>query len=85
MVLYTAGNLTRFTGTAQDITERKLAEIQIHQQIEHLTALSKIAQAMMSGFDLSITLDILLGQVISQLQVDAANVLLLDPCRGFRT
>ena len=76
------------------MTERKLAEIQIHQQIERLTALSKIDQAIMSSFDLNVTLDILLSQVTSQLQVDAADVLLLGPDgqileyaagRGFRT
>jgi PAS domain S-box-containing protein len=89
-----AGKPARFIGTAQDVTERKLAEIQIRQQIEHLTALRKIDQAISSSFDLSVTLDILLSQVISQLHVDAADVLLLDSAmqmleyaagRGFRT
>jgi PAS domain S-box-containing protein/putative nucleotidyltransferase with HDIG domain len=89
-----AGRPARFIGTAQDVTERKLAEIQIHQQIEHLTALRKIDQAISSSFDLNVTLDVLLSQVISQLQVDAADVLLLEPDRqtltyatgkGFRT
>ena len=73
------GKPARFIGTAQDITERKLAEIQIRQQIERLTALRKIDQAISSSFDLNVTLDILLSQVISQLQVDAADVLLLSP------
>jgi PAS domain S-box-containing protein len=88
------GTPARFIGTAQDVTERKLAEIQIRQQIEHLTALRKIDQAISSSFDLNVTLDIVLSQVISQLQVDAADVLLLDPDgraftyavgKGFRT
>jgi putative nucleotidyltransferase with HDIG domain len=79
---------------AQDITERKLAEIQIRQQIERLNALREIDQAISTSFDLNVTLDILLSQVISQLQVDAADVLLLDPTeqmleyatgQGFRT
>ena len=88
------GKPARFIGTAQDVTERKLAEIQIRQQVERLTALRKIDQAISSSFDLNVTLDILLSQVISQLQVDAADVLLRDPDgktftyaagKGFRT
>ena len=89
-----AGNSARFIGTAQDVTERKLAEIQIRQQIQRLTALSKIDQAIISSFDLGVTLEVVLSQVISQLQVDAADVLILDPDaqsleyaagQGFRT
>lgn len=90
----TSGKPARFIGTGQDVTERKLAEIQIRQQIERLTALRKIDQAISSSFDLRVTLDILVSQVISQLQVDAADVLLLEPDsntltfaagKGFRT
>ena len=89
-----AGKPARFIATAQDVTERKLAEIQIRQQIERLTALRKIDQAISSSFDLNVTLDILISQVISHLQVDAADVLLLEPDgqtltfatgKGFRT
>src|SRR5215216_117675 len=42
------GTPARFIGTAQDVTENKLAEIQIRQQIERLTALRKIDQAISS-------------------------------------
>ena len=45
-----AGSPARFIGTAQDVSERKLAEIQIRQQIQHLTALGKIDQAIISTF-----------------------------------
>ena len=88
------GRPLRFIGMAQDITERKLAEIQIRQQIERLSALRKIDQAISTSFDLNTTLEILLAQVIAQLQVDAADILLLDPDgqmltyasgKGFRT
>jgi putative nucleotidyltransferase with HDIG domain len=73
------GKPAHFIGTAQDVTERKLAEIQIRQQIERLNALRKIDQAIISSFDLRSTMDTVLSQVISQLQVDAVDILLLDP------
>jgi putative nucleotidyltransferase with HDIG domain len=73
------GKPAHFIGTAQDVTERKLAEIQIRQQIERLNALRKIDQAIISSFDLRSTMHTVLSQVISQLQVDAADILLLDP------
>jgi PAS domain S-box-containing protein len=83
-----------FVGTAQDVTERRLAEIQIRQQIERLNALREIDQAIISSTNLQVTLGTILSQVISQLQVDAADVLLIDPQKkvlqyvtgkGFRT
>ncbi|RPJ24243.1 MAG: PAS domain S-box protein [Chloroflexi bacterium] len=89
-----AGNPARFIGTAQDVSERKLAEIQIRQQIQRLTALGKIDQAIISTSNLSFLMETILSQVVAQLQVDAADVLLLDPnsemldCvagQGFRT
>ena len=73
------GKPSLFIGTAQDITERKLAETQIRQQLERLTALRKIDQAIISSFDLRSTLDVVLAQVISQLQVDAADILRMNP------
>ncbi|RPJ28420.1 MAG: PAS domain S-box protein, partial [Chloroflexi bacterium] len=88
------GKPVHFIGMAQDITERKLADIQIHQQIRRLTALSEIDRAIISSFDQHYILGVILSQVTSQLQVDAADVLLLDPDeqmldyaagQGFRT
>jgi response regulator RpfG family c-di-GMP phosphodiesterase len=87
-------NPQRFFGTAQDITDRKQAEIQIRQQLARLTALRIIDQAITSSFDMGFTLDVVLSQVITQLQVDAAGILLLNPTgqvleyratRGFRS
>jgi PAS domain S-box-containing protein/putative nucleotidyltransferase with HDIG domain len=89
-----AGNPVRFVGTAQDISERKMAEIQIHQQIQRLTALSTIDQTIISTVDLDIIMETILSQVVAQLQVDATDVLLIHPNsemlehaagRGFRT
>jgi PAS domain S-box-containing protein len=74
-----SGKPVRFVGMAQDITERRLAEIQIRQQLEHLSALRKIDQAIASNSDLPFVLDTLLAEVRTQLQVDAADILLLNP------
>jgi response regulator RpfG family c-di-GMP phosphodiesterase len=75
----TSDEAVRVIGTAHDITERKLAEIQIRQQIARLTALSKIDRAIMSSFELRVTLGIVLSETLEQLQVDAADILLLHP------
>ncbi|HSK66347.1 MAG TPA: HD domain-containing phosphohydrolase, partial [Anaerolineales bacterium] len=89
-----AGSPARFLGTAQDVSERKLAEIQIRQQIQSLTALGKIDQAIISTVNLGTMMEIFLAQVVAQLQVDATDVLLLHrnsetldylAGRGFRT
>jgi PAS domain S-box-containing protein len=69
----------RFVGTAQDISERKLSEIQIRQQVARLTALRSIDQAITSSFNLQFTLGVVLTQTLNQLQVDAAGILLLHP------
>lgn len=68
----------RFIGTAQDVSERRAAGMQIDQQIKRLTALSVIDQAIISSFDQRYTLGVILSQLISQLQVDAADVLIMD-------
>jgi PAS domain S-box-containing protein len=84
----------RFIGTAQDVTERRVSEILINQQIKRLTALSEIDRAIISSFDQHHTLGVILSNTISQLQVDAAAVFVLDPegdvldyaaGQGFRT
>ena len=72
----------RFIGTIQDVTERRAAEIRIDQQIKRLTALSEIDRAIISSFDQRYTLGVILSHLISQLQVDAADVLLLDSESG---
>src|SRR5438309_1826680 len=79
---------------AQDITDRKRAEEAIKRHLNRLTALRAIDVAIASSLDLSLALNVLLDQVTSQLQVDAAAVLLFNPhtqvlelaaARGFRS
>ena len=65
-------------GFMLDITERKQAEEQIQRQLRRLNALHTIDMAIGSSFDLHMTLEVLLNQVISQLTVDAADILLIN-------
>jgi PAS domain S-box-containing protein len=62
-----------------DTTERRQADDKIRRQLKRLTALSEIDQVIASSFDLSISLDRIVDHVISELGVDAADVLLFDP------
>ncbi|KAF0109018.1 MAG: putative PAS/PAC sensor protein [Anaerolineaceae bacterium] len=64
---------------ARDITERKLAEEKIKQHIQRLNALHTIDISIAGSFDIRVTLNILLQQVVAQLGVDAAVILLLKP------
>jgi putative nucleotidyltransferase with HDIG domain/PAS domain S-box-containing protein len=79
---------------ARDITKRKHIEKRIERQLERLSALRTIDRAISASPDLRLTLDVFIEQAIFQLDVDAADVLLLNPHsrfldyasgRGFRT
>jgi PAS domain S-box-containing protein len=76
-----------------DITNRKRAEDEIHRQLDRLAALRTIDSAITSSLNLHVTLRVILDELTNQLQVDAADILLLHPhtqtleCtveRGFR-
>ena len=77
-----------------DISNIKCADEKIRKHLEHLTALVEIDRAINFSFDLNLSLATLLTHVIVQLEVDAADVLLLSPVtrmleyvagRGFHT
>lgn len=72
------GDITHFVSTGRDITERIIAQNEIQRRASNLQALHAIDVAISTSLDLRVTLDILLSQLISQLGVDAADVLLLD-------
>jgi PAS domain S-box-containing protein len=72
------GRVVRIYGGAKDITERKQAEERIQQQVKRLSALRQIDMAITANLDLSLTLNVLLNQVTTHLEVDAAAVLLLN-------
>ena len=78
----------------RDITERKNAEAQIREHIQHLTSLHTVDSVINASFDLGIVINVLLEQIVNQVQVDAADILLLNPDslvlsyytgRGFRS
>jgi PAS domain S-box-containing protein len=66
----------------RDLTERKQAEKAIRMQLNRLAALRKIDIAISSTVNLDETLDILIDQVLDQLNVDAADVLLYNQETG---
>ncbi len=67
--------LTEMTGAA--LQRMRLHEQTVHR-LEQLNALRAVDQAISSSRDMQLTLNILLTHTITQLNVDAADVLLLD-------
>jgi len=63
----------------RDITRRKGAEDLAQQRLERLGALHAIDLIISSSLDLHVTLTEFLDLVVSQLKVDAADILLLNP------
>ncbi|HRK90192.1 MAG TPA: PAS domain S-box protein [Anaerolineales bacterium] len=90
-------DLERVRKIIQQITTvilRKRAETNVRRQLRRITALNEIDRAISASLDMSLSLDVLLGEVTAQLDVDAACVLLLNPVdqvlefkagRGFRS
>lgn len=88
------GNICVLEGYITDITDQINAESKIQHQIQQFQALRNIDMAISASFDLRLVLNILLEQITSQLNVDAAALLLSKPeagileyaaGRGFRT
>lgn len=78
----------------RDITGYKQKEEQGQRQLKRLAALRTIDMTISASLDLHLTLNVVLEQVLSELNLDAAAVLLLNPQtkilefaagRGFRT
>ncbi len=87
------GNIAASLSSGEDITARKKAEEQAQSRLQRLTALHAIDMIITSSLDLHVTLSEFLDLVISQMKIDAADVLLLNPYtqtleyaaqRGFR-
>ncbi len=87
------GQVVATLSSGEDITARKKAEDQARYRLEHLATLHAIDLIINSSLDLSVTLQEFLTLVMTQLNIDAAAVLLLDrhtqtleyaAMRGFR-
>jgi PAS domain S-box-containing protein len=93
----TETTLTALSSIADEIAlgiERKGSEERISRQIKKLSSLHSIDLAITSNLDLRVTLKVFIEHVITQLAVDAADVVLLNPhtmileyaaSQGFRT
>ncbi|MCL4416687.1 MAG: GAF domain-containing protein [Actinobacteria bacterium] len=67
------------SGMVMDNTERKNDELKIKNQLSQLNALRNIDMAITSSLDIRVTLNVFLENVLKQLKVDAADVLLFNP------
>ena len=72
------GRQVRVT-TLRDITERKQVEEGTTRQVDRLRALYGIERAILSSMDLNLILTLLVREVVRQLHVDAASVLMVNP------
>jgi PAS domain S-box-containing protein/putative nucleotidyltransferase with HDIG domain len=77
-VLDDNGKLIGFESITRDITERKEAEQYNLRQMERLSALLTIDNAISASLDLNLTLNIVLEHILTQLNVDASSVLLIN-------
>src|SRR5689334_16946419 len=68
--------ITRLNRYRHDLRVRKQAEMRSKRQIERLAAMRAIDAAIVSSLDLTVTLNVILDQVTSVLQIDAAAVML---------
>jgi PAS domain S-box-containing protein len=74
-----AGNLVAHEGILRDISERKKAEENIQRQLQRLNALRTVDTAISASLDLRVTLNVLLENVVVQLGVHAADILVYNP------
>ncbi len=94
---FTQADLRRFAAIAGGLTtaiQRATLHEQTERRLRRLNAMRNIDRAITASLDLKLVLNVLLDQVTSQLGVDAASVLLLEPStqtlaytagRGFHT
>jgi PAS domain S-box-containing protein len=73
------GKPANIIGTSREISDRKRAEAMTQRQLNRLAALRTIDTAIRGSLDLRLTLAIVLRETITQLGVDAARILLLNP------
>lgn len=86
--------LTTLAEMAGNAIHRARLHTRTEKQVKHLTALRNIDSAISANFDLQVTLQLLIDHTVSQLGIDAANILLTESRtqnlnffvgRGFKT
>ncbi len=70
--------LVALADIAASAIHRSALHEETQRRLEHITSLHTIDTAISSSLDLRVTLDVLLSQVTSQLQVDGASVMLFS-------
>lgn len=73
------GEVCGAIGIAFDVSYQKMAEARIEKQVQQLSALHEIDQAIIHSTNIDATLNVLLDKITSQLSVDAACVQLVNP------
>ena len=92
--MFELNNTSFVMSFVRDISERYQAEEKIQRQLHRISVLREIDTIIASSLDLPMSLGVLLEYALSELEVDAADILLYDPTvmlldvtarRGFRT
>ena len=85
---------SRVIAIIREVTDRVITAEQSQRQLQRLSILHSIDEAIVSGFDLNDVLSVVLQQITGELGVDAADILLLNQqtrmlefaaAHGFRT
>ena len=76
--LFVSGGEQFLLTVSRDISDRKQIQARVEKQLLYLAALRSVDMAITANLDLNTTLRILLDQTLAHLNVDAADVLLLN-------
>ncbi len=72
------GNPLRLLGSTQDITDRKLAEVQIERNMHQLASLEHMGQTVVASLDLAVVLSRVIKEILSLLGAEGVSVLLIE-------
>jgi len=70
---------SRVVAVVREVTDRVKAAEQSQRQVRRLSALHAVDAAITASFDLNVTLSVILRQMINQLGMDAADILVFNP------
>jgi PAS domain S-box-containing protein len=70
---------SKVTVVVRDVTEHSGVVERLQKQLNRLAALRSVDAVILSSFDIKVTLSVVLREIVNQLKVDAADVLLFNP------